>query len=231
MIFDVALLKNLLGRDPITARNLYENEYTFIPKFKLFINTNFLPLVTDDTLFQSGRINVITFDRHFKPEDQDKTLKDRLITPENISGIFNWCVEGLRKFRDDGLEPPKAVRDATEEYQKDSDKVGKFIEECLEKLDRENCRASDVYHRFIRWCESNNYGCENKGNFFAELRRLNILDKTGTVGNVTYKNVVRGYKIIELSPSNGEVPPPSDENAPPTNYNKFNEFLEDLPVH
>lgn len=54
MLFDVALLKTLLGRDSITARHLYEREYEFIPHFKLFINTNFLPLIQDDTLFSSG---------------------------------------------------------------------------------------------------------------------------------------------------------------------------------
>lgn len=75
MIFDVGLLKNLLGRDSITARHLHEREFEFIPRFKLFINTNFLPLITDDTLFTSGRINVITFDRHFEPHEQDKNLQ------------------------------------------------------------------------------------------------------------------------------------------------------------
>ena len=41
MLFDTALLKSLLGRDSITARHLYQRETTFIPKFKLVINTNF----------------------------------------------------------------------------------------------------------------------------------------------------------------------------------------------
>ena len=39
MLFDVALLKTLLGRDSITARHLFEREYEFVPHFKLFINT------------------------------------------------------------------------------------------------------------------------------------------------------------------------------------------------
>ena len=66
MLLDVALIKGLLGRDAITARHLYQSEFEFIPVFKLFMNVNFLPVVSDDTLFSSGRLNVITFDKHFK---------------------------------------------------------------------------------------------------------------------------------------------------------------------
>lgn len=67
-----ALLKSLLGRDSITARFLHQREFEFIPKFKLVINTNYLPVITDDTIFSSGRLNVVSFDRHFEPHEQDK---------------------------------------------------------------------------------------------------------------------------------------------------------------
>ncbi len=46
MLFDTALLKSLLGRDSITARHLHQREFSFIPKFKLVINTNYLPTIT-----------------------------------------------------------------------------------------------------------------------------------------------------------------------------------------
>lgn len=47
----------------ITARRLYQSEFEFefefIPHFKLFINTNYLPQIQDETLFTSGRIVVV----------------------------------------------------------------------------------------------------------------------------------------------------------------------------
>lgn len=195
MIFDVALLKTLLGRDKVTARHLREREFEFLPLFKLFINTNFLPLVTDDTLFTSGRLNVITFDRHFSLEERDKGLKNRLKKRENISGIFNWCLEGWKLYKKDkGIKPPKAVVDATEEYRASSDKVGNFIQECLEESDK-NCKAKDVYDEFQEWCRSYGFGIENKTNFFAELESKRLLSKSGIVNGTNYKNVVKGYEI------------------------------------
>lgn len=195
MLFDAALLKTLLGRDTITARHLFEREFEFRPHFKLFINTNFLPLIQDDTLFTSGRINVITFDRHFAPHEQDRTLKDKLRTPENLSGIFNWCYQGLLKFRAEGANPPEAVKAATAEYRQSSDKIGNFISECLERTGK-NSKAGDVYRRFSSWCLDNGFGVESKSNFFDELKAKGLFMRTGTVNGATYQNVVPMYEII-----------------------------------
>ena len=194
MLFDTSLLKSLLGRDSITARHIHEREFTFTPKFKLFMNTNYLPQIADDTVFSSGRINVISFDRHFEPHEQDKTLKNRLQKKDELSGILNWCIEGLRLYRQEGLEPPSAVKTATEQYRSDSDKTGSFISECLQKSDR-NSKAKDIYDCYALWCESNGYGTENKANFFSELKNKNIFGLSGTVNGKTERNIVKGYVI------------------------------------
>lgn len=196
MLFDVALLKSLLGRDSITARHLHQREFTFIPKFKLLMNTNYLPTITDDTVFSSGRINVISFDRHFEPHEQDKTLKQKLRSSKELSGILNWCIEGLRLYRTEGLKPPATVQTATDIYRADSDKIGNFLNECMVKCDR-NSKAKDIYEVYENWCSENGYGVENKGNFFAELKSKNIFANTGTVDGRTVKNVVKGYVIAD----------------------------------
>lgn len=194
MLFDVALLKSLLGRDTITARHLHEREFQFIPKFKLVMNTNFLPNITDATVFSSGRINVISFDRHFEEHEQDKGLKNRLRQPEELSGLLNWCIEGLRLYRSEGLTAPDAVKQATEDYRSDSDKIGNFIAECLTKTGK-NSKAGDVYKAYSDWCESNGFGCENKQNFFAEMKSKKIYAKSGTVDGSTCRNIIKGYSI------------------------------------
>lgn len=194
MLFDTALLKSLLGRDSITARHLHQREFSFIPKFKLVINTNYLPTIIDDTVFSSGRINVISFDRHFEPHEQDKNLKNKLRYPEELSGILNWCIEGLKLYRENGLIPPKAVQNTTDTYRNDSDKIGNFINECLTKTGR-NSRAKDVYETYSEWCSDNGYGVENKGNFFAELKTKGLFFNSGTIGGRTVRNIVKGYTI------------------------------------
>ena len=205
MLFDSALLKTLLGRDTITARHLYEREFEFVPRFKLFINTNFLPLIQDDTLFSSGRVNVITFDRHFEPWEQDQRLKDKLKTPENISGIFNWCLEGLRRYREEGLRPPAAVTGATAQYRKSSDKIQNFMDDCLEHTGR-NSSAGKVYKRFVEWCGECGLGAESKRNFFEELKTKGVFGDRGMVNGAQVFNIIIGYELIEDGPPPPDLP-------------------------
>lgn len=205
MLFDTALLKSLLGRDSITARHLHQREFSFIPKFKLVINTNYLPTITDDTVFSSGRINVVSFDRHFEPHEQDKHLKDKLRSKKEMSGILNWCIEGLRLYRQQGLQPPEAVTKATDAYRTDSDKIGNFFNECMTKTGK-NSKAKDVYDIYAKWCEDNGYGVENKGNFFSELKTKGLFATSGTVDGKTVKNIIKGYiaeeEFMELDEKN-----------------------------
>lgn len=195
MIFDIALLKTLLGRDTITARHLYEREFQFVPAFKLFINTNFLPLIQDDTVFSSGRINVLTFDRHFEPYEQDHHLKDTLKTATNISGVFNWCLEGLKLYREQGLKPPECVKTATQNYRQNSDKMQNFIDECLMEHPGKNSDAKQVYQCFSRWCDENGFGTESKRNFFDEMRNKGIYAERGYVDGRQIRNVIVNHVI------------------------------------
>lgn len=208
MLFDTALLKSLLGRDSITARHLHQREFSFIPKFKLVINTNYLPTITDDTVFTSGRINVISFDRHFEPEEQDKHLKDKLRQESELSGILNWCIEGLRMYRKEGLKPPAAVQQATETYRTDSDKIGNFIKECLTKTGK-NSSIKSIYEIYSTWCSDNGYGTESKGNFISEIKSKGLYATSGTVEGKTVKNIVKGYTAEQdFMEVNGQEPIP-----------------------
>ena len=206
MLFDAALLKTLLGRDTITARNLYEREFQFIPVFKMFMNTNFLPMIQDDTLFSSGRIEVLPFNRHFSPEEQDTGLKDRLREKANISALFNWCLDGLRLYKETGINPPESVLSATKAYRESSDKTANFIADCLEHTGK-NTGAGTVYRSYQTWCNENGFGTESKRNFFEELKAKGIYAERGMVNGVQVRNIVVGYQLIYDDPPPPDIPP------------------------
>jgi putative DNA primase/helicase len=58
---NAAKVKQLTGGDMITTRFLYQDFFEFRPQFKIFVNTNYLPGITDDSLFSSGRLKLIPF--------------------------------------------------------------------------------------------------------------------------------------------------------------------------
>lgn len=156
-----ALTKRLTGNDTITARYLNENSIEFRPSFKIFINTNHLPNITDMTLFQSGRIKIIPFNRHFEEEEQDKGLKKLFRQETNLSAIFNWILNGYVLYTLEGLEMPASVIAATSEYNRESDRFGQFVDECLEEGEALEVRTSAVYRVYQQWCTDNGYKPES----------------------------------------------------------------------
>lgn len=166
-----ALVKQLTGGDTVTARFLHQNSFEYRPEYKLFINTNHLPKVGDDSVFSSGRVKLIPFERHFEENEQDKGLKVFFKNPENISGIFNWCVEGLKLMRDEGLQSPPKVIEATKQYREDSDTVGLFVKECLVKDVSRRTLLKAVYADYFKWCTEYGYSPLGSRNLSSELRR------------------------------------------------------------
>lgn len=188
------LLKTLTGRDTITAREIYQTSFDFKVSFKLFFNTNYLPLIEDNTMSTSNRIKVITFNRHFTEEEQNKKLKEELANPDVVSAIFNWCIEGLKKFNCEGANPPKEIINEILEYQCSNDILQNFIDECLVQT-KSISQAKDIYEQYKEWLNNNGYTSETKQQFFLRLKTKNLLTKQGTVNGKTVKNVIVGYEV------------------------------------
>lgn len=194
MVLNSALIKTLSGNDRITARYLYENSFEFVASFKLWINTNHLPVISDDTVFKSGRVQLIPFNHHFSPEEQDRGLKSRLVTKENLSGIFNWCMKGLQLLAaEGGLIMPEVVKQGITKYREQNDRTGEFIKECLvadlEGKHRE--KFSKVYKVYVAWCKDSGYMAQNKKNF------KNNLGEKMMVKSYIGQDCVFGYYLSE----------------------------------
>ena len=190
-----ALVKSLTGNDTVTARYLHENSFEYRPRFKMFINTNYLPQINDLTLFSSGRIKTIPFERHFSESEQDKGLKELFAQPESLSGILNWCIEGYRLLEAEGFAEPDEVRRATEEYAHNSDKLALFMEECLIEKPDAMCRTSALYETYQQWCAENGFHAENMRNFRSLLAGCGRIERRRPSSHEEKTTVLLGYRI------------------------------------
>ena len=169
MVIDASLTKQMTGNNTITARYLRENSFEFKPQFKLFIDTNHLPQISDMTLFESDRIRIIPFNRHFSAEERDIDLKSFFADPANLSGILNWCLEGFRLYQKEGLKMPDSVEQATKEYRSQSDRITMFTNQCLRKEAGQEMRSFAIYEHYKRWCSENGFKFENAANFKKKM--------------------------------------------------------------
>ncbi len=169
MVVDASLTKQMTGNNTLTARYLRENSFEFKPQFKMFIDTNHLPQISDMTLFESDRIRIIPFNRHFTAEERDIDLKSFFAEEHNLSGILNWCLEGFRLYQEEGLKMPKSVSEATADYRAQSDRITMFTNQCIQRKAGQELRSSAIYNRYKDWCAENGFKYENAANFKKKM--------------------------------------------------------------
>lgn len=157
MILNAAQIKAMTGNDTINARFLHENSFDFKPQFKLYVNTNYLPVINDMTVFFSDRLIVIPFNRRFEGGERDTSLIHRFQNEHTQSAILNWMIEGYRMLQEEGLAIPDSVKSAIEQYRHDSDKTVLFMEDCMEQGAEYEERTSAVYERYKAWCVDNGH--------------------------------------------------------------------------
>ena len=205
--FNAALVKRMTGNDTLNARFLHENSFDFQPNFKIFINTNYKPSVSDMTLFYSNRLKLIPFKRHFEEHEQDKGLKAFFAEEQSQSAILNWCYAGYKLFRKQGLDDTTAVTEATKEYQDESDRIGQFVDAWLEEGEAFEERTSAVYNIYGQWCEKYGYRKENSTNFNNAIQRFfPIVRKRPNDGSGSQTTMLVGCRFLKQEKGEEDKP-------------------------
>jgi P4 family phage/plasmid primase-like protien len=150
-----ARLKALTGGDPVTARFMRRDFFTYTPTFKLTISGNHKPALRNVDEAARRRFNLAPFIH--KPPKIDKDLGDRLRA--EWPGILRWMIDGCLEWQRDGLRQPAAVRLATEEYFEAQDVFGSWLEERCDIGPTVSTRPGVLLADFNAWAEKN--GTEN----------------------------------------------------------------------
>lgn len=148
-----ARIKALTGCDPITARFLHGEWFTFQPVAKFILSVNHKPTVADDSYGFWRRIRLVPFLRTFIGEQCDPLLES-VFREQEAPGILNWCVEGCLTWQRDGLKPPISVVNATSQYRDDSSPLSDFFEHCIEAADKDSrVKAADMQGAYVKYCD------------------------------------------------------------------------------
>ncbi|MBZ5677978.1 MAG: bifunctional DNA primase/polymerase [Acidobacteriia bacterium] len=174
-------VKYLTGLGQIKARRLRENMVTFHPTYKLFLDCNHRPVITDPNDAIWNRVKCIPFRVQITEAEIDTNLPAKLRS--ELPGILRWIVEGAALYHRDGLGDPPDVTAATEQYRQESDRLKEFFEDGCVLADygdasswkREACwvPVSDLYAAYTAWAEAtgNKYPL-SKDHFDERLQKL-----------------------------------------------------------
>ena len=125
-----ARIKTLTGGDPVTARYMRQDFFTFIPKFSLIIAGNHKPSIRTVDEAMRRRLHLVPFDVTIPKDKRDPDLSEKINA--ELSGIMQWMVDGVAEYNKQGLNPPQSVLDATESYFEDENTIQQWIIDCCE---------------------------------------------------------------------------------------------------
>jgi putative DNA primase/helicase len=178
-----ALIKQLTGGEPITARFLRKEFFEFLPEFKIFFTTNHKPIVKGDDEGIWRRIRLIPFTHTVPKEDVDKQLPEKL--RNELPGIFGWAVEGCIKWQQEGLGEPEEVRAATDEYKEEMDLLSNFIDEHCVMMPAAKVSVNDIHKVYMKWADENGeYPMKLRA--FSSRLQMRGFSKRKSTGNKTF---------------------------------------------
>lgn len=164
---DEQLVKVLVSRERIAARQLYGDYFEFMPTHALWVRGNHKPIVTGDDHGIWRRIQLIPFARTFKPSEIDPQLEEKLSRERD--GILTWMVEGCIKWQSEGLNPPAAVLKASAQYRKESDVLGQWLDEDCDIDQSYREEQKRVFARYQNWCRDSGFRAMTKAQFTRKL--------------------------------------------------------------
>ncbi len=171
---DTELVKRATGDDSVTTRALYQSNITWDPEFVLWMATNYKPVLPadDDAIWR--RVKPIHFPSNFSASSERIMGLGRRLINEELAGIFNWLLEGVRKYRERGLSEPAAMSEAVKEYRDENDPVSQFLAEFVEagriEVSAEaTIEASKLYNVFAIYCDENNIKFRLTPNKFGRI--------------------------------------------------------------
>ena len=164
-----------------------------------WLMVNHKPVVKDDSRGFWRRVRLIPFTKNFDPH-QEPTLESTLMA--EAPGILAWAIRGAADWYKRGLSnPPACVLAATKEYQRESDTLAGWKEDCCIEGEHQSTTGNSAYSSYVSWAEREKLSPRetlSKMGFFKKLASV-FVSKHIRSGTVYFGISVTGNDQLNLN--------------------------------
>jgi putative DNA primase/helicase len=180
------------GEDKVTVPRKNRTDWEGTLGVRVMFAGNEVPRFTDPSRAMANRLRIVHFMQSFAGRE-DYGLTERLMG--ELSGIFNWALEGLDRLTAEGrfTESARSAR-LRDRVGEGGDSLTSFVDEYLEPQDGAWCYEDDVMAAYAEWCERTR---RTRDSSTAETIRSAVLD---LYPGVTNDGSTRRSKRTELGP-------------------------------
>ncbi|RKY63404.1 MAG: hypothetical protein DRQ02_12655 [Candidatus Latescibacterota bacterium] len=202
------IFKALTGGDLITGARKFKGSFSFVNYAKLIFSANKLPMSPDKSYAFYRRWILISFPNTFEGENRNPNILEEISTPEELSGLLNWALEGLDRLLKNGdFSYSKTVNEIAEQYEQLSDPIYAYVNEFL-KVELDGAIAKDeLYEHYVKWCRERKLPVTAKNMLTRELAKHLPELRPGYIGGKgnqrpAYRNIA--WKEMDNNEGNDE---------------------------
>lgn len=202
-MFNESLIKQYSGGDEMNSHGLYQENGTWKNRGVLFMATNHPPRLSADDNANWRRVKLIEFPNSLYTNPDrvpDERLAEEIIASE-LPGVMNWILEGMRDFRESGLNEPKLVTEAVRAHRVDVDPVSQFLNEGVQDGyivigEEAEISSTQVYQIFNRWCLDNGITPVGNRRFGMRLTAMRYGQRKGAQGARIRTGIGQGIRGV-----------------------------------
>lgn len=184
-LMQTGIFKILTGGDLIRGQHKFRNAFFFVNYAKLLFSCNKLPEAYDDTDAFFRRWIFINFPNTFTGDNMNPHLTQELTTSKELSGLFTWAIEGLKRVLQKGkFSNDVSTAQLKEHYIRMSDALEAFIMDCISEDSEGVIGKSEFYNVYCEYCRAHKIPAKGKE----------------TIG----KNITKTVRVETYRPRKGE---------------------------
>lgn len=193
-----ATFKALVSGDIITAEEKYGVPFEFSNYAKMICSANKMPETSDTSFAFYRRWIIIPFNRTFIKKTADINLVHKLVTPDEMSGLFNVALAGLnRLLTRQHFMLPNVVQDELDKYQARGDTIKTFVSADCYLADEEITIVQDCYNHYTLFCEAMSVRPQGYRTFCKIMENEYALKKVTRLINNKSTAVWKGIRVWE----------------------------------
>lgn len=165
--WDESKIKVATGGDPITARFMRADEFTYLPQFKFHIVGNHEPKLRDVEEAMRRRFVLLPF-KH-KPSVVDRDLEEKLRAEG--PAILRWMIEGCFIWQRHGLAVPGSIAAATSSFFERQDVLGQWLDECCQIGPDLQSSVGALFHSWSEYLKEQGEPAPTSRAFAQDMRK------------------------------------------------------------
>lgn len=150
------ILKRGSGMDIMNGQHKFGHAFDYFNHAKFIYATNLPPPIKDRSTGIWNRLIFIDFPNAFPlgGPNTDPELLKKLITPEELSGLFNWAIMGLQRLKKNGKVSFNYTTEETMRYyDRKSDPTLAFAQDMLDYSEGDYVLKSVIRRLFVEYCK------------------------------------------------------------------------------